>query len=92
MIVGSNLVAFTKTSDIAPVLSKEFLNIQATVEYRFPLKRVCDMIIPYSLSYHVILKTSRIPHHLNDNMILYITFFAVLKTVTKITSVKVQDG
>ena len=92
VIVSSNLIAVTKTWHIAPVLSKEFLDIQAAVECRFPLKRVCDMIIPHSLSYYLSLKISRIPHHLNDNMILYITFFAVLKTVIKITSVKVQDG
>ena len=36
------------TSDIAPVSSKEFLDIQATVECRFTLKRVRDMTITYS--------------------------------------------
>ena len=30
--------------DIVPVLSKEFLDVQATLECRFTLKRVCDMI------------------------------------------------
>ena len=33
---------------IAPVLSKEFLDIQATIEYKFTLKRVRDMIITYN--------------------------------------------
>ena len=33
-----------ETSDNAPVLSKEFLDIQATIECRFTLKRVRDMI------------------------------------------------
>ena len=31
-----------------PVLSKEFLDIQATIECRFTLKRIRDMIIIYS--------------------------------------------
>ena len=32
----------------APVLSKEFLDIQASLECRFILKRVRDMVIKYS--------------------------------------------
>ena len=39
---------FFKTSDIAPVSSKEFLDIQATIECGFTLKRVRDMIRTYS--------------------------------------------
>ena len=31
------------------ILSKEFFDIQATIEYRFTLKRVCGMTITYSL-------------------------------------------
>ena len=38
----------TSTSDIAPVLSKKFLDIQATIECRFTLKHVSNMIIAYS--------------------------------------------
>ena len=34
----------SKTSDIAPVSSKEFLDIQATIECGFTLKHVCDTI------------------------------------------------
>ena len=34
--------------DIASVLSKEFLDIQATIECGFTLKRVRDMLITYS--------------------------------------------
>ena len=33
-----------KTSDFAPVSSKEFLDIKATIECGFTLKRVRDMI------------------------------------------------
>ena len=47
--MGSNPVAVTQTSDIAPVSSKEFLDIQATIECKFTLKRVHNMIITYSL-------------------------------------------
>ena len=38
------LVTVTWTSDIASLLSKEFLDSQATAECRFTLKHVCDMI------------------------------------------------
>ena len=44
MVVGSNTIAATWASDIAPVSSKEFLNIQATTECRFTLKQIRDMI------------------------------------------------
>ena len=37
-----------KTSDFAPASSKEFLDIQATIECGFTLKRVRDMIKTYS--------------------------------------------
>ena len=47
-VVGSNPVAVTLTSDIAPVLSNEFLDIEATIERDFTLKRVSDMIRAYS--------------------------------------------
>ena len=35
-------------SDIAPVSSKEFLDIQATIECEFTLKRIRDMIRTHS--------------------------------------------
>ena len=35
-------VPLQSTLDIAPVSSKEMLDIQATTECRFTLKRVCD--------------------------------------------------
>ena len=46
--MGSNPVAVTSPSDIAPASSKEFLDIQATIECGFTLKRVRDMIKTYS--------------------------------------------
>ena len=48
MIVGSNLVAATDTSDIASISSKEFLDIQAIIECRFTQIHVSDMIITHS--------------------------------------------
>ena len=48
MVVDWSPVAVTLTSDIAPVLSKEFLDIQANIECGFTLKGVCDMIRTYS--------------------------------------------
>ena len=48
MVVGSNPVAVTSPSDFAPASSKEFLDIQATIECGFTLKRVRDMINTYS--------------------------------------------
>ena len=46
--MGLNHVAVTKISDMAPVLSKEFLDIQATIKCKFTLKLVRDRIITYS--------------------------------------------
>ena len=42
--MGLSLIAVTETSDIVPVLSKEFPEIQATTECGFTLKHVSDMI------------------------------------------------
>ena len=44
---GSNPVPVTQTSDIAPALTKEFLDIQATTECRFTLKHVRGTIRTY---------------------------------------------
>ena len=46
--MGLNPVAATSTSDIASVLSKEFLQIHTTTVCRFTLKWVCDMIKAHS--------------------------------------------
>ena len=37
---------------VAPISSKDFLDIQATTECRFTLKRVCDMIRTYRQMHH----------------------------------------
>ena len=48
MVLGSSPVAVTSPSDFAPVSSKEFLDIRATIECGFTLKRVRDMTRTYS--------------------------------------------
>ena len=45
MVVGSNPFAVSSTSDMAPLLSNEFFDIQATIECRFTLRPLRDMII-----------------------------------------------
>ena len=53
MVVASDPIAVISTSDIASVSSKEFLNIQATTECRFTLKRVRNMIRTHSYTIFV---------------------------------------
>ena len=44
LVIISNSVAVTETSDIAPVSRKEFLDIQETMGYRFTRNRVFDFV------------------------------------------------
>ena len=53
MVLGSNPVAVTSPSDFAPALSKEFLDIQATIECGFTLKRVSDMTRRYDARFYL---------------------------------------
>ena len=55
-----NPVSVTSNSDITPVSSKEFLDIQATTEFIFTLKRVSDMTRRQSLI-----------HQLSSNMMFH---------------------
>ena len=48
MVLGLSPVAVTSPSDFMPALSKEFLEIQATIECGFTLKRVRDVTGTYS--------------------------------------------
>ena len=48
MVLGLNSVAVTSPSDFAPASSKEFLDIQATIECGFSLKCIHDMTRTYS--------------------------------------------
>ena len=43
-----DLLLIGEKNNIAPVSSNEFLDIQAAIECRLPVKRVCDMIRTYS--------------------------------------------
>ena len=46
--MGSNPIAAIQTSDIAPVSSKEFPDIQAITECGFTLKLARDIVETYS--------------------------------------------
>ena len=46
MVVDLSPVAVTQTSDSAPALSKELLDIQTTIEYGFTLKCIHDKMHP----------------------------------------------
>ena len=48
MVLGSSPAAVTSPSDFAPASSKEFLDIQATIEDGFTLIRIRDMTRRYS--------------------------------------------
>ena len=48
VVLGSSPFAVTSPSNFVPASSKEFLDIQATVECGFTLKRVRDMTRTYS--------------------------------------------
>ena len=48
VVVGSNPIAVTWSSDMAPASGKEFLHIQATAEGGFTLELVRDMIKTYN--------------------------------------------
>ena len=54
VVLGSSPVAVTSPSDFVPASSKEFLDIQATIEYGFTLKRVHDMTRTYSQTHTVV--------------------------------------
>ena len=53
MVECSSPVAVTSPSDFAPASSKEFLDIQATIECGFTLKRVRDMTKTYSIKVYI---------------------------------------
>ena len=77
--MGSSPVAATKASDFTPSSSKEFLEIQATIECRFTMKRVRDMTRTYNQLYPGILKFSKKhtdgPLTLNSSLNLLLSFY-----------------
>ena len=57
-IICVKAIMFTSPSDFAPASSKEFLDIQATIECGFTLKRVRDMRRTYNhVCYYIICMT-----------------------------------
>ena len=48
VVVSSSPIAITSPSDFEPASSKDFLEIQGTIEFGFTLKRVSDMRKTYS--------------------------------------------
>ena len=48
VVVGLSPTAVTSPSDFAPASSKEFLDLQATIECGFTLKCILDMTGTYS--------------------------------------------
>ena len=67
-------VAVTQNSDI-PVSSKEFPDIQVTIEGRFTLKRMSGMIITEVINSCLYLRFS--------NPLIYFVLFLVVKTAFK---------
>ena len=61
LLVFLPTVAITQTLNIAPVLSKDFLDIQATIKSRLTLKRARDMITTYRQ--HTLKCTEQISTH-----------------------------
>ena len=59
---GFESVAATETTDIVPVSSKEFLDIQTTLDCGFNLKRVRDMIITFSQMHHTDKYSTQLNH------------------------------
>ena len=86
MALGSSPVAVT--SDFAPASSKEFLDIQATIECGFTLKRVRDMARTYSQMNIMITIIIVVP--IKSNMLDYawIMYLYMSNGMKKVTSRK----
>ena len=53
VVVSSSLIIVSYTSDITPVLSRYFFDIQAIAECGFTLKHVSDMMQTYTHMQHI---------------------------------------
>ena len=80
MVLGSSPGAVTSPSDFAPASSKEFLDIQATIECGFTLKRVRDMTRTYSLLFTNLLIFSYI-YILNIHIFIYFYIYMYMYIV-----------
>ena len=67
VVLDSNPVAVTWTSDISLVSNKELFGVQATIDSRFTLKCVREMIITYSYFFDVVWNKPQLP---NNNYLL----------------------
>ena len=59
VVLGSSPVGVTSPSDFTPASSKEFLEIEATIECGFAVKLVRDMIKTYSQMH----RSDKYPEH-----------------------------
>ena len=89
MILGSSPVAVTSPSDFAPASSKEFLDIQATIECGFTLKRVRDMTRTYSQTKPCLIYNLNITTALNRKLSGYISSLNPTKIV-KVSSLQLS--
>ena len=80
MVLGSSPVAVTSPSDFAPASSKEFLDIQATIECGFTLKHVRDMTRTYSVNIYIAYELAASSSHTSDPTIKNCLFGAVTLT------------
>ena len=81
MVLGSSPVAITSPSDFVPASSKEFLDIQATIECGFTLKRVRDMTRTYSHSEIIFMKNLWIVYNSEE-----VHYLIKLKVLSKTNS------
>ena len=99
MVLGSSPDTVTSPSDFAPASSKEFLDIQATVECGFTLKRVRDMTRTYStlasfdikwfhLNFNYCKLFSNLKLILNRNLTLFSVLLHFLRCVRSCDTVK----
>ena len=70
MVLGSSPVAVTYPPDFVPASSREFLDIQATIECGFTLKRVSDMRRAYIVVNSVMYNTGFPPKVLKSAMVI----------------------
>ena len=71
-------VVVTSPSDFTPASSKEFLDIQATIECGFTLKRVCDRIRTYSYILHYFIFSKIIWFKYNWKKLSFYLYFLIM--------------
>ena len=89
MVLGSSPVVVTSPLYFAPASSKEFLEIQATIECGFTLKRVRDMTRTYSQTKPFLIYNLNITTALNRKLSGYISSLNPTKIV-KVSSLQLS--